>query len=150
MAWSLQEIMESRRRARKKTYVAFIDGESAYCRPPPAVILEAVWKAGTERGDWLAVSSLLGKLQACVKLQGKLIGKWHCETGVLQGGALSQALFESTECELVEKLRQAGCSIMVRDGKGVEHQIRMLGYVDDLALLAETSQQLQRGLNIVT
>ena len=39
--------------------------------------------------------------------------------------------------------------ISIPDGAGQPHDIPLLGYVDDLALLADTPEQLQQGLGVV-
>ena len=58
-------------------------------------------------------------------------------------GALSQALFEIAEAELVEQLKETGCTIKIPGGTGKAHEIPLLCHVDDLAVLADTPEQLQ-------
>ena len=51
--WLLREILNTRRAAgAKRTYVGFLDGESAYCRPPHEFILEELWATGIDQLTW--------------------------------------------------------------------------------------------------
>ena len=70
-------------------WLAFVDGESAYCRPPPAMILRGLRDAGIGGADWLAIRSWLGQLRASVRIGEREEGDWLVECGVPQGGALS-------------------------------------------------------------
>ena len=82
-AWILSRFLEMRKQLGKaRTWLAFLDGEAAYCRPPPEVILERIWRCGVCAADWLALDSILGHLWSCVKLGVNLSGngstKWGC------------------------------------------------------------------------
>ena len=149
-AWMLNEVLWARRRQGigNKTWVAFLDAEAAYCRPPKPSILKGLHRAGVSWDDWLAVRSVLAELRGCVKLNGKVYGDWSIECGAPQGGSLSSPLFKSVLPELVQELTEAKCGIWVERPGGAPTFIACLGYVDDLALLASSAKMLQRALRI--
>ena len=94
-AWLFLELMRcgANQSDAGRTWAAFIDGENAFCRPPPTMILRAIWKAGVRGREWRAVKALLGTLRGCLKLGDKTHGEWPILAGVPQGGALSLCLF---------------------------------------------------------
>jgi len=53
VAWALDQILRLRATARKRTWVGFLDGESAFCRPHAAFVLSALAACGVAPGDWL-------------------------------------------------------------------------------------------------
>ncbi len=52
-------------------WLAFLDGERAYTRPPPVFLLDGLADVGVGPTGWLAADTLLGKMKACLKLKGK-------------------------------------------------------------------------------
>ena len=114
MAWILDTILRTRATHKKgKTWLAFLDAESAFCRPPHEAVLNGITGAGVAGSDWLAIRAILSGLHACVKIGGKTYGKWKVKCGVPQGGSLSQPLFEAAVLELEAELRKQGCSITI-------------------------------------
>ena len=112
-AWWLDQLLRARRRedGKRKTWVAFLDAEAAYCRPPRPCILRGLARAGIDYGDWLAIQSILRDIRGCVKVAGMVIGDWAIESGAPQGGSLSTPLFQSTLPELEEELRANKCGV---------------------------------------
>ena len=149
-AWLLNETLHSIAAASRghRALVAFIDGESAYCRPPPAIVLRALWGAGVRGNDWLSIMALLGHRRGTLKINGELFGEWPMPCGVPQGGALSLVLFIATLIDLQRELAASGCRLERRSGRLVG--TKKLAFVDDLAVVADTPESLQAGLDIVT
>jgi hypothetical protein len=58
-------------------------------------------------------------------------------------------LFAITLVELYNELQAAGCGVRVTNHHGVTSLISLIAYVDDLAILAGSPDQLQAALNIV-
>ena len=112
------EITEIRIRHARRTFVAFVDGEFAFCRPPPAVPLAQLWDIGVCRCEWLGIDSMLGHLYGYLKTRSDQSKFWHIECGVPQGDALPSNLFALTLRELPQRLLIAGCGVNVSDGTG--------------------------------
>ena len=94
--------------------LAFIDGESAYTRPPQDFILETLWHNNIRGTHWLVIGTILGALLGTLKHGRKLFGKWHIRCGVPQGLTLSVCLFVILLVELYDNLVEAGCGISVQ------------------------------------
>ena len=124
--------------------MAFINGESAFCRPPPAIILRGLWKCGIRGAVWRLIKGFLGHLIGRVKLGGNLYGRWHIRAGVPQGGALSIILFLATMIELEGELLAEGCGIQLGN-----ITLALFGFVDDLVLLAKSAEELQKCIDVV-
>jgi hypothetical protein len=149
MAWTLAEILRIRRSSKKDTFIAFLDGESAFCRPPATVVLEALGQLESIGWyDWLAVRATLLELHGTACILGSFVGEWRSITGLAQGGALSQALFVLVVKELFDELVKAKCGIHFVDAQGISHHTVLLAYIDDLVLFAETRQQFRKALSI--
>ena len=72
---------------------------------------------------------------------GEMVGRWHNQTGLPQGGALSCALFLVALIELHDELLAAECGITVREADGNSRFICMLAYADDIVLFASSPAQ---------
>ena len=81
-AWLLSMLPRANRALNnvKHTWVAFIDGESAFCRPPRSIILRALRRIPMGDNEWLGIGSLLGSLRGTLKLGHILFGLWLVES----------------------------------------------------------------------
>ena len=87
MAWLVNQIFAVCRRPHhnKCTIAAFIDGQSAFCRPPWAVVIQALIRiAGLRVNDILAVKALIAKLRGQALIMGGTFGLWRADTGLPQ------------------------------------------------------------------
>ena len=148
-AWSLDQLLRARRRedGKRKTWVAFLDAEAAYCRPPRPCILRGLARAGIDYGDWLAIQSILRDIRGCVKVAAMVIGGWAIESGAPQGGSLSTPLFQSTLPELEEELRANKCGVWIGHADRRTF-VACLGCVDGLAFVASSASMLRKALRI--
>ena len=106
--WLLLEVLGIyASKLKSRLWLAFIDGESAYTRPPPEFILIALWAAGVRGTEWLLLDGILGKLVGNLKVGPRTYGSWRVECGVPQGGLLSMSLFAILLVQLEAELRAA-------------------------------------------
>ena len=78
MAWTVSELFSVRRNASLPTYAGFVDGESAYCRPPPHCVMEALLLVqGLRTADLLIIYAILIGLwgTACILGGGTACGR---------------------------------------------------------------------------
>ncbi|CAE8643869.1 unnamed protein product [Polarella glacialis] len=151
MAWMVSELIRLRRDQYPdaQTFVAFLDGGSAFCRPPAPIVLEPLSKIdGISFSDWLAVQAMLSILHGMACIMDPIAGLWKLMTGVAQGGVLSQALFCATLIELKLELERAGRSVHFRGADGKLHLMCNLAYIDDIVLFADCPNKLQHALFI--
>ena len=104
-----------------------------------------MWDEGVRGKMWRVVKEMYSVVQSAV-LVGEDQTEWFdLSTGVRQGCVMSPILFSLFINGLARKINEVG--------KGVEvggRQVRLLMYADDIVLLAESAEDLQRMLDVVT
>ena len=132
LIFSLKMICEKSWEFNRKAHVAFIDLEKAFDRVPRNVLWNILGKR-----EYEVPSKLIGAIKSTyvnsvckVKTQTDSNDWFRIETGVKQGSVLSPLLFI---------IFMDYCGRLVRRETNGE----ILGYADDLALIAETGEALQ-------
>ena len=116
----------------------FIDGQSAYCRPPTLLVLDALLRIPELHSmDIQLVCELLSGLKTRACILGKFTKVWNNETGLPQGGALSGALFVLITDLLYQSLVDRRLGAVVPK---LCFPCPALGYVDDLVLCLRTEE----------
>lgn len=126
--------------------VVFVDGQSAFCRPPALAVAHQLRKIlHIQPVDVLLTFTLLSSLRSRAALFGEVHGKWHNETGLPQGGALSVGLFGLLTVPLFDSLVDGEVGLPSEFGLGPA-----LCYVDDVALLLKDSFAAQSALDLTS
>jgi hypothetical protein len=112
----------------KDLWMAFVDLEKAFDRVPREVLWWALRSAGVD--EWIVdvIRAMYCDVSTSVKLQGCESSEFGVKVGVHQGSVLSPLLFIIVLDELSKKFRV-----------GLPWELL---YADDLALLAETEEEL--------
>ena len=108
--------------------MAFVDLEKAFDRVPREVLWWALRSAGVDEWIVSVVRAMYCNVTTCVKLQSCESSEFGVEVGVHQGSVLSPLLFIIVLEELSKKLRV-----------GLPWELL---YADDLALIAESEEEL--------
>ena len=137
----LRHSIEKYRHMGKPLYCAFIDFKKAY----DYVDRELLWKAlhgmGVHGAYMNTLQQMYSNVRMRVRLKGGLSKNISAEAGVMQGDSMSPLLFGL----FMDRIEQYLCARLGHD-VGVriaERIVHVLLYADDLALLAETPEQLQ-------
>ena len=126
-----------------ETVIAFVDGQSAFCRPPALTVASRLrMTPGVHPVDVLVTKNLLQSLRSRAAIFGGLHRLWKNETGLPQGGTLSVALFTLLTVPLYEELVAAEVGLPSNLGFGPA-----VCYVDDVALLLKDHGSAQEALN---
>lgn len=152
MAWMVSQVLHHRREtcAHDLTLAAFVDGQSAFCRPPACVVTEALLKIpGVGDYNIRAINAVLSDLHGTALLDSKLTGLWRSETGLPQGGSLSAALFVALLVQLHDALADKDCGLDMLLPDGTSMRMILLAYIDDIVLLADSEAKLQKSLAIL-
>ena len=135
---------ELRRRRRKGTYLAFLDVSKAY----DTVWREGLWEKMRQYGvtqKFVRVcQDLYEEVEASVVLDGEQSRWFKVEKGLRQGCPLSPLLYSIYVMGMVEELEDSGLGV-----KEEEVWCGALLYADDIVLLAESPDELQRMLDTV-
>ena len=146
--FSLLQVARARARDGQSTYALFVDFQKAY----DMVHQGALWAVLERMGVPVKLVSLLrdwaAKRRTCVKVNGNLSAEYPMAKGVPQGDPLSCLLFslfiESLSRYLKSRPDLAGVTAF-----GGQFCLRQLLYADDLVVLANSPEELQRALSHV-
>jgi len=140
--FSLVEILQNRRE--QGTYCCFIDVKKAFDRVFRAGLWKRIADVGIKGKMWRVLNSFYSTVESCVRVDGFLTDWFRLDTGVRQGCVLSPLLYALFINGLVKELNS------MNQGVKVGLRVKRLGtllYADDIVLLAEDAQSLQRMLD---
>jgi hypothetical protein len=140
----LQHIIEKSKLQRKPLYVAFIDFRKAYDSIDRDLLWTVLAGMGVHGPILTSMQQMYDQASMRVRLHGHLGEPFDTTIGVKQGDPLSPLLFGLFMDRVEGWLRQASQhGVKLQCGRLVQ----VLLYADDLALVAESPQQLQELLN---
>ena len=140
----LRGVCELRKRKKKSTWLGFMDVSKAY----DTVWREGLWKKmreyGVEESFVRLCKGLYEGVQASVQVDGQQSRWFRVEEGLRQGCPLSPLLYSIYIMGMVEELERESLGVKV---SGV--WCGALLYADDIVLIAETGEELQKMLDMV-
>ena len=140
----LHAVVESRKACEKSTFAAFIDLRKAF----DSVLREYLWQK--VEGLWVhgpflgALKAMYSRVLNSVRVNDKLSDWFSVDKGVKQGCLLSPALFSIYINDLILQINDLGIGIQCDS-----RMISTLVYADDIILLTEKEQDLQKLLDVV-
>jgi exonuclease III len=139
--FTLTELIKMRRSQGKRTYCCFIDIKKAYDTVWHVGLKSKLLGAGIHGAMYRSICSLYQCCESTIRLGGQLeyTDFFSIETGVRQGCILSPLLYSIFINDLVKELRKLNAGIGIGD-----KQLCVLLYADDIVLMAEDMQRLQR------
>jgi len=142
--FSLIEIL--RNRDKKGTFCCFIDVKKAFDRVFRGGLWSKLWKIGINGKLWRVLRAIYQKVESCVLVSGETTDWFSIDTGVRQGCVLSPILYAFFINGLIDELKQAQLGVEISP----EVLIDCLLYADDIVLITDSKEKLQRMLDIVT
>jgi len=139
---SITSIIDTRRQANKSTFVAFVDFSKAYDRINRLRLWVRLEELGMPAKFLCVLQSLYHNVECCVRINGVYTDWFSVKIGLKQGCILSPILFNLYINSLISRMRRLGLGIDVDD-----LIVSLLLYADDLVLLAESKEDLQRMLD---
>ena len=139
----LKEIVLGRKRVKKSTFTCFLDIRKAY----DTVCREALWVSMLEKDIggkmWRVVKNLYREVGSCVRLGEEKTEWFSLDVGLRQGCILSPILFSIFIDGLAEAVKKVG------GAKYGELVVSLLLFADDIVLIAENEDMLQKMLDVV-
>jgi hypothetical protein len=141
---TLTSVIESRKKLGKETFTAFIDFSKAYDKIDRNLLWNCLLNIGLPIKFVKAIQSLYSNVKCSVRVNGILTDWFNVNIGLKQGCTLSPLLFNIYVNSLIEKVENADIGVDVGTNK-----LSMLLYADDIVLLADSQDKLQRGLDVL-
>ena len=108
---------------------------------------EGLWKGMIEKGIrgkmWRVIKNLYNEVESCVRLGSERTDWFSVEIGLRQGCILSPILFSIFIDGLAEEVKKVG------GAKYGELVVSLLLFADDIVLMAESAEMLQKMLDVV-
>ena len=138
----LASVIRNRKAKRLPTYVAYIDFEKAFDRIDRSLLVYKLITLGISGKILKCIKNIYHQCKCAVNVNGHITNWFSSDFGVRQGDTLSPTLFALFIDDLTAVMRE--------NGKGVEigdFSLQCLLYADDLVLISESEDDLQRMFN---
>lgn len=147
--FTLTELVKVRRLRGQRTYACFLDIRKAYDTVWHDGLRLRLLQCGVRGAMYRAICSLYAACESCMRLGGEAgyTDFFPVETGVRQGCILSPLLYSIFINGLAVALKQRGLGARI-DAAG-SSLLCVLLYADDIALLAESEEEMQQLLDVV-
>ena len=142
--FSLTSIIRNRKNKRLPTYAAYIDFEKAFDRIGRTLLFHKIQKLGFGGKITELIKNIYKGGKCGVNVNGNITNWFPCEYGVRQGDVLSPTLFGLYINDLVQELKDGSSGINLG-----ELIVVCLLYADDLVLVSESPEDLQKMLDIL-
>lgn len=144
---TLTTIIETRMKKQLSTFCAYIDFKKAYDCINRNILWKKLALIGVHKNSrmFTALKSLYSCVQSCVRLNSFTSEWFEVNTGLRQGCSLSPILFNLYINDFVSTVKELGYGVDI----GNNEKCCILLYADDIVLLAECEQDLQRMLDIL-
>jgi exonuclease III len=142
----LHEIKLRRKRQGEPTYIAFIDFRKAYDSVPHGALIAKLSAIGVHGRSLELVRDLYKDNRLRVRVSKRLSEEIPYERGVRQGCPLSPLLFNIFINDILLRADREGEGVTV---PGMQEPIPGLLFADDLAVVANTPEQLKKLLKMV-
>ncbi len=139
----IEEITRNNKDLNKPTYIAFMDGKSAFDVVVHTSLMRKLYHMGVSGNNWTIINSLHHKAVTSVKWRNKLSDPYVNQQGVRQGGVLSADLYKVYINELLDRLTNTGIGASVGN-----ITIPAPTCADDVTLISSDPNELQRLINI--
>ena len=142
--FTFNETLLRQRRAGRTTHCFFIDFRKAFDTVWHQGLWRRLWEEGVQGKPWRIPRSLYSDLEASVLVEGEPSRAAPLRQGVRQGCPLSPILFSCYINDLVRRLKDLGYGVPIGD-----RDLTALLYADDIVLMADSADKLQRMIDEV-
>lgn len=143
--YSLTSIIRNRKRDKQDTFIIFVDFEKAFDRVDRNLLFHQMGDLGFGGKMLSILYSLYKNCYVRLNLNGLLTPMFNSNVGVKQGDSLSATLFNLYIDDLADVLNCSNKGVILND----ELNIAALMYADDLAIIAESEENMQSLLEIL-
>jgi hypothetical protein len=142
--YTLTSIIRTRLSQGNSTFVAYLDAEKAFDRIDHNVLFNKLLKAGIKGKVYENIKTIYQSSRSTLKINDLLTDWFETSSGVKQGDTLSPSLFCIFINDLITEINSSLTGINI----GNRH-VGILLYADDIALISDSEENLQKALDIV-
>ena len=146
-AYTLTETIKSRWRSKLDAWVMFIDFKKAYDMVSPKALYASLKHVGVDDDIIDTIRNCYDARRTTFTYNSQPTDEWQQTLGVAQGDVLSPLLFNIFIESVVRRLN-AHAALKGLSCAGIV--IKCLLYADDIVILAESHEQLQLALNLIS
>ena len=140
----ISSIVRNRIENKKNTFAAFIDLVKAFDVVQRELLLYKLILNNVDGKLYYSIKSLYTGTESQVRVKGLHTDFFDIATGVRKGDVLSPLLLNFYTSDLITNLNNCNCGININNGNIFSHC-----YADDLVLMSETPEGLQKMLKCV-
>ena len=135
-------------RCGRRTFCAFVDVRKAFDIAWRDAVLLKLAEIGVAGGTWAVIANLLTDTTARSVVNGSASSPWTESAGVRQESVLGPLLFNILFNGFAAAVR-AACPGVALGNDGHAPGVTILMYADDVVILADSADHLQRALDAV-
>ena len=129
-------------RNNQTVFTAFIDLKKCFDFIDSSMLLYKLLLNKIDGKVYNSIRNIYASTTSCVKINGKMTEWFDCASGVKQGCNLSPTLFSVFANDLVREVNDLDLGVSMG-----ESRVSLLLYADDIALVANSEEDLQTMLN---
>lgn len=142
---TLTNIIECRKMEKKPTFICFVDFQKAYDSINRRLLWDKLSDIGLKGKIIRSLKAIYNDVKCSVRINGHYSDWFSVESGVKQGCLLSPMIFNLFLNDLSNAIEQTGLGVDIQGTR-----IGMLCYADDLAVMAESEEDLQHLLGVLS
>ena len=139
----LTTVIRNRKLQGRQTFLCYVDFSKAF----DSVNRDCLWfklmNIGIHGNILNLIKSMYENLEACVRVNGQLTDWFSVNSGVRQGDNLAPTLFAIFVNDIASDINGLNLGIPIAN----DERLSILKYADDIVLIAESPEDLQRMLN---
>ncbi len=142
--FSLCSIIKNSMNSDQDIFACFVDFRKAFDFVPRDMLLHRLLELGVDGKIYYAIRGVYMKASCSVKINGTMSDWFDTSQGLKQGDNFSPTAFAAYLNPLLTELKSSNIGVQIGNNK-----ICVLAYADDLVLISECAQDLQKLLDIL-
>jgi len=144
--FTLTSIIRNRKKDKLDTFVTFVDFEKAFDRVDRKLLFHKMQLMGFGGKLVAILKTLYENSSVCLNINGFITPSFESKFGVKQGDSISPTLFNLYINDLIDTLNACNGGIKLTE----DTQVSALLYADDLAIIADSEQNMKRQLEALS